>query len=186
MQNDDKFNELQENFNLEKKDKLYSTAQGFAKNNENSSFYRDDGGKNYNQKTYKSTINFNTTMNLKNPKTQYVNTLSSNLASVRYLGISDFHSVNSLQNSSYVWSFGKSDRFVHKKPLIDSFYNVTGSFNNRSTTLGFGKKLQLKNLQGRNSPPPDTYTLNSQFENSKDSKKGKTIHEKFPLMVFNN
>jgi len=113
-----------------------------------------------------------------------VSTLSSNLGSVRYLGFSDFHSVNSLQNSSYVWSFGKSNRFAYGKPHTESFYNVSASVCNRSTTMGYGNKYELKNLQGRNSPPPNSYNFKSQFESNVDKKRGISLHERIPYVVF--
>lgn len=100
--------------------------------------------------------------------------------------MSPFKSTNSLQNSIYSWSFSKTGRFdgMYKKPISDSIYSIPEGRNFRYTTQGFGKRSEIKNHAGRNSPPPNAYNIKSCFEKSVEHKKGVLLLEKVPPIVI--
>jgi hypothetical protein len=112
-------------------------------------------------------------------------TNSINLNNPRYLGMSEYQSSNSLQNSTYVWSFPKSHRFSggYKNAITDTIYNLPEHKNERYTTQGYGKRTELLTAQGRNSPPPNTYRIKSFIDLNFQNKKGMSIHEKVAELV---
>lgn len=99
--------------------------------------------------------------------------------------MSPYKSSNSLQNSVYSWSFSKTGRFdgLYKKPTSDSMYCVPEGKSSRFTSQGYGKRYEIKNVAGHNSPPPNTYKLKSCFEKSIDQRKGALLLEKYPKIV---
>jgi hypothetical protein len=126
------------------------------------------GGKNKTQ----SAFNFTTT--------------SQFMISPRLMGISQFQSTNSLQNSIHVCSFTKSDRFnggVYKKPLSDSMYNLPETKSQRYTTPGYGHRGELSPATGTNSPPPNKYFIKSRFDMNMEKKKGPIILGKINGLV---
>jgi len=109
-----------------------------------------------------------------------------NINNQRKFGMSPFKSTNSLQNSVYSYGFPKTRRFdgMYKKPISDSIYSIPENRSFRYTTLGFGKRLELKTKAGRNSPPPNTYNIKSCFEKSVEHRKGVLLLEKVPSIVI--
>ena len=105
-----------------------------------------------------------------------LNILNNNIGNVRYPGFSEFTSENSLQNSSYCWSFTKDNRFKRKQPLNHSIYNIPSFRSTRYTTFGIGLRKTLKEFNSRgNSPSPDTYHIKSIFDFNKERSKGFSI-----------
>jgi len=102
--------------------------------------------------------------------------------------MSPYMSSNSLQNSIYSWSFGKTGRFNgnYQKPISDNIYCIPEGKSSRFTSQGFGKRHEIKNISGRCSPPPNSYFLKSCFEKSVEHKKGAIILEKCPPIVREN
>lgn len=94
--------------------------------------------------------------------------------------MSPFKSTNSLQNSVYSWSFSRTGRFdgMYKKPISDSMYSIPEGKSCRYTSQGFGKRIELKNQTGRNSPPPNSYLIKSCFDKSVEHRKGALLLEK--------
>lgn len=99
--------------------------------------------------------------------------------------MSPFKSSNSLQNSIYSFSFCKLGRFdgLYKKPHTDNIYNIPEKKNMRFTSQGFGKRYDLIGLNGKYTPPPNSYNLKSCFERNIEDKKGPLILEKFSQIV---
>lgn len=111
---------------------------------------------------------------------------SMNPLNPRLLGISEYQSSNSLQNSSYVWSFTKSDRFlggVYSRPLTDSMYKMPESKIGRYTTPGHGERKDLRPIKGKNSPPPNSYFIKTCFDVNLEKKKGPKILDKLLGLV---
>ena len=102
--------------------------------------------------------------------------LTNNIGNCRYPGFSQFQSENSFQNSSYCWSFSKKTRFTNKRLLNQSIYNLPSMRTTRFTTFGVGpRKTMLSFHSAGNSPSPDTYHVESQFEFNKRKKKGASL-----------
>lgn len=101
--------------------------------------------------------------------------------------MSPYKSSSSLQNSVYSWSFSKSGRFdgLYKKPISDSIYCIPDGKNSRCASQGFGKRIEIKNRAGQNSPAPNTYKIISCFDSSVEHKKGAVLLEKYPPIVLN-
>ena len=107
----------------------------------------------------------------------------------RYLGYSNFQSSNSLQNSSYIWSFPKTERYKRKDYLKynDNIYNIPDLKNTRSTNLGYGSRLNFTTRYIlKNSPSPATYHLKSLFEINLMKKKGPIMTSKPSFSWRNN
>ncbi len=135
--------------------------------------------------------NFKPSLDLRSKfKTQSIfhsTTSSQNFPNARLLGISEYQSSNSLQNSSYVWSFTKSNRFlggVYRRPLTDSIYKLPDSKNGRFTTPGYGERRDLRPTRGKNSPPPNSYLIKTCFDVNLEKRKGAKILDKIPLLVI--
>ena len=90
--------------------------------------------------------------------------LSNNVNNVRYPGFSEFQSQNTMQNSSYCWSFPKTTRFNDgKKVLNPTMYTLPSILSKRTTSMGFGeRKVFPVNKYGN--PSPDTYNLRTVFD----------------------
>lgn len=101
--------------------------------------------------------------------------------------MSPYKSTSSLQNSVYSWSFAKTGRFdgLYKKPTSDSMYLIPDGKSSRFTSQGFGRRADMKNPAGQNSPPPNTYQIKSCFERSVEHCKGAVLLEKIPSIVIN-
>jgi hypothetical protein len=72
---------------------------------------------------------------------------------------------------------------MYKKPISDSMYSIPEGKSCRYTSQGFGKRIELKNHAGRNSPPPNTYNIKSCFDKSIEHRKGALLLEKNPPIV---
>lgn len=119
-----------------------------------------------------------------------ISAVSLNFNNRRLMGISEYQSSNSLRNSSYVWSFTRSDRFtggVYKRPATDSIYKLPDTRSIRFTNQGYGERKDLRPTAGNNSPPPNQYFIRSCFEDNLIKKKGPSILDKIPgLVQLNN
>jgi hypothetical protein len=112
--------------------------------------------------------------------------VSLNFNNRRLMGISEYQSSNSLRNSSYVWSFTRSDRFsggVYKRSATDSIYKLPDTRSERFTIQGYGERKDLRPVPGNNSPPPNRYFIRSCFEENLVKKKGPSILDKIPGLV---
>jgi len=100
--------------------------------------------------------------------------------------MSPFKSSSSLQNSVYSWSFSKTGRFngLYKTPTSDSMYSIPDVKSSRFTSLGYGKRIEIKNRAGQGSPPPNTYRIISCFDKSVENRKGAVMLEKCPAIVI--
>lgn len=167
--------------------KLYKSGEIHRSNRDNSTFYDDENLK-LNKRSNRTSYEFNSGKKPKKTQSMFFSTISQNLNNVRLPGMSEFQSTNSMQNSSYIWTFSKAHRFssVYKRPATDSIYTVPDWKSGRYTTQGFGNKYDLRPLQGRNSPPPNTYRIKSCFEINAEKKKGPLIHNKIPGLVNTN
>lgn len=99
----------------------------------------------------------------------------SNIKNPRNYGMSENHSAKSLQNSVNAQSFTKSDRFAftYKKPIVDNYYQVNDLYSKRSTSLGYGNKIDFRFLVKNCSPSPNTYNLPSTLRKGSVSIKGR-------------
>ena len=105
-----------------------------------------------------------------------LNILNNNIGNVRYPGFSEFISENSLQNSSYCWSFTRDRRFKIKQPYTHSIYSIPSFRSTKYTTFGIGLRKTLKEFNSRgDSPSPDTYHIKSIFDFNKERSKGFSI-----------
>ncbi len=99
--------------------------------------------------------------------------------------MSPYKSSSSLQNSVHSWSFSKTGRFygLYKRPASDSMYSIPVAKSSRFTSQGFGRRIDLKNPAGQNSPPPNSYRIKSCFDQSLEHRKGAVLLEKTPPIV---
>ena len=104
-----------------------------------------------------------------------LNVLMNNIGNCRYPGFSEFQSENSLQNSSYCWSFTKEERFKTNNSLTQSMYNSPGIRTTRTTTFGIGERKTFPYKKREYLPSPDTYSLTSIFDMNIKKKKGASI-----------
>lgn len=106
----------------------------------------------------------------------------NNFLNERKLGISQYQSANTYQNSVPTISFAKSERFkfLYKKLENESIYDINSLSNKRTTTQGYGKKWNFLKLL-KNTPAPTDYNLPSFGINTN---KGKTMSLKIPIKVF--
>lgn len=75
--------------------------------------------------------------------------------------------------SKQLYSFSKANRFesTREPPCHKAFYDIKkGAFSNRSTSFGYGNKLDLTNREPV--PPVGKYELNSQFVYNRDKHRG--------------
>lgn len=80
-------------------------------------------------------------------------------------GFSQNISVNTLRNAHAHWSFPKAERFERIRPNnTASMVNLPSTLHSKSSSFGFGDKQGLKCIVGRDSPPPTTYRLKSNFD----------------------
>lgn len=103
--------------------------------------------------------------------------LDKNLGNERYPGFSQYHSSNSLQNSSYCYTIPKDKRIKDSgfKKLNDNIYNIPDNKSIRFTTLGYGQRGNHFNSREKNSPSPDSYKIISVFDYNKKHNKGYSI-----------
>ena len=102
--------------------------------------------------------------------------LDKNISNTRYPGFSQFHSPNSLQNSSYCYTIPRDIRIKDKgfKKLNDNIYNIPDNKSNRYTILGFGQRINNFGSK-ENFPSPHNYIINSLFDYNLKHNKGSTI-----------
>lgn len=87
--------------------------------------------------------------------------------------LSDNASYSSIGKSSIHWSFSKAKRFRHKSMLdCPELLELPSTLEKRSTTFGFGKRMDLVNVTGKDAPSADKYTIPSCFDTEK---KGPTM-----------
>ena len=101
-----------------------------------------------------------------------------NVGNCRYPGFSEYQSQNTLQNSSYQWSFPKSMRFNNGiRSLNPSMYILPTLSSNRTTSFGIGDRTSFKpNRNMVNNPSPDTYHLKTDVDLN-------LMHRKGPIML---
>ena len=107
--------------------------------------------------------------------------LSKNINNRRYLGFSEFLSSNSLQNSSYIWSFPKTERSKKKDflKLNDNIYTIPDFKTTRSTNLGYGTKSDFTSSSDQKyMPSPATYNIKSLFDINLIKRKGPIMTSK--------
>lgn len=111
-----------------------------------------------------------------------------NINNKRYLGFSEYLSSNTLQNSSYVWSFPKTERSRRKDflKLNDNIYNIPDFKTTRSTNLGYGSRAIFNTLNSKYTPSPATYNLKSLFDINLIKKKGPIMTNKPKFILINN
>lgn len=90
--------------------------------------------------------------------------ITNNVNNPRYLGFSKYQSENSLQNSSYCWSFPKENRFSLTKTVTDKMYVLPQLTSTRKSGIGIGERKDLRPKLGAFSPPPNSYKIRSCFE----------------------
>ncbi len=117
-----------------------------------------------------------------------LNVLSKNINNRRYLGFSQFQSSNTLQNSSYIWSFPKTQRTRRKDYMKynDNIYNIPDFKTTRTTNLGYGIRKIFNNIKRKDEPSPASYTIKSLFEYNLDKKKGPIMTNKPKFSWKNN
>ena len=99
--------------------------------------------------------------------------VSHNLGNCRYPGFSEFTSENCLQNSSYIWSFPKENRFIHgRKLLSQAIYNLPSMKMTRSTAFGYGNRKVFRTDSNFFDPSPDTYHLKTDVDLNIAHRKG--------------
>ncbi|CAG9315241.1 unnamed protein product [Blepharisma stoltei] len=83
------------------------------------------------------------------------------------------------------WSFCKADRFSKDRHTkYPSYFILPSTLEKRSTSFGYGKRWEPFNPKGRDSPSPDTYSINTSFnllEKKGYSMKGKVDSSKFKI-----
>lgn len=106
--------------------------------------------------------------------------LLRNVNNKRYMGFSEFHSANSLQNSSYIWTFPKDQRMNIKDylKLNDNIYNIPDNKMTRTTTLGYGKRKDFLRVYEKDNPSPAVYNQKSLFDINIIKKKGSSMTNK--------
>lgn len=116
---------------------------------------------------------------------QSLQVLSKNIDNKRYLGFSNFLSSNTLQNSSYIWSFPKSERTKRKDflKLNDNIYNIPDFKTTRSTSLGYGSRINFTSMYNQKTPSCATYNIKSLFDINLIKRKGPTMTSK-PKFIF--
>lgn len=104
--------------------------------------------------------------------------VSNNIKNVRYLGFSEYHSNSSLQNSSYCYSFPKEKRFINYNTVTDKMYNLPQVISFRKTGMGIGLRKDRRPKIGACSPPPDTYSIPTCFDENISHKRGIAFGDK--------
>lgn len=87
------------------------------------------------------------------------------LSSLSQGGFSQNISANTLRNHHPQWSFSKGNRFKNLK--IDNSAKMLllpSTLNVKTSTFGFGDRNGLKQIYGKDSPPPTLYRSRSQFD----------------------
>ena len=76
---------------------------------------------------------------------------------------------STIGKDSVRWSFSKASRF-RKKMLNDcpEMVELPSTLEKRSTSFGFGKRYELVNTRGKDSPSPNVYKIRSCFESEKN------------------
>jgi hypothetical protein len=110
--------------------------------------------------------------------------ISQNVSSVRLMGYSEYQSSNTLRNSSYVWSFSKSNRFKYNKPVTDTIYKLPDTKSEKYATQGIGGRKDLRPVPGNSSPPCNTYYIKTCFDENVGHKRGPSLYEKAHELVI--
>lgn len=106
--------------------------------------------------------------------------LKKHTGNPRYLGFSPYLSQNVLQNSSYMYSFPKGNRFRNtKKDNTSTFYNLPSLKMTRFTTQGYGNRSGLISIYGKGCPSPDRYHLKTSVDYNLNHKKGALLLERY-------
>lgn len=107
--------------------------------------------------------------------------LLNNLGNVRYLGLSEFHSEHSFQNSSPIWSFTKDPRFKNNSSAMfnGNYYDLKPLQSNISTSFSKAKRVTLKHNLLERSPSPQEYTFRGLAEDNIAKGKGTSFIGKF-------
>lgn len=111
--------------------------------------------------------------------------LLNNIGNVRYLGLSEFHSEHSFQNSSPIWSFTKNPRFKKNHSVIynGNYYNLKPLQSNISTSFSKAKRVTLKHKFLERSPSPQEYTFRGLVEENIAKGKGISFNGKFATII---
>lgn len=105
--------------------------------------------------------------------------LLNNLGNVRYLGLSEFHSEHSFQNSSHIWSFPKTPRFKNPRSYMNAFfYNLKPLQSNISTSFSKAKRIPLTHKMFERSPSPQAYSIKGLAEDNISKGKGTSFINK--------
>mmetsp|Transcript_5085 Transcript_5085/g.9464 ORF Transcript_5085/g.9464 Transcript_5085/m.9464 type:complete len:203 (+) Transcript_5085:36-644(+) len=68
-------------------------------------------------------------------------------------------------SAKQLFSFPKADRFTKpSKDINEAFYNSPNSLEKRTTSFGYGNKYDFTKERGRDIPPPNAYTMPSDFD----------------------
>lgn len=87
--------------------------------------------------------------------------IEKNLTNPRNYGISDIQSTSSLRNSSKPISFSKEKRFKfsYKNAVTDNFYDIQSIKSHKTTSFGYGNRVDMRYIKGKGVPSPDTYNI---------------------------
>ena len=109
--------------------------------------------------------------------------LLNNLGNVRYLGLSEFQSEHSFQNSSPIWSFTRNPRFKDKTSSVfnGNFYDLKPLQSNISTSFSKAKRVTLKHQLLERSPSPQEYTFKGLAEDNISKGKGISFNGKYAM-----
>ena len=79
-------------------------------------------------------------------------------------------SAMTLRTGNVSFTFGKAQRFFHRRVETQDLVGVLPStLNARTTSFGFGNRWTPINLTGKDSPPPNTYEIQSGFDTTHKS-----------------
>lgn len=109
--------------------------------------------------------------------------VSSNIKNVRYLGFSEYYSNNSLQNSSYCYSFPQTKRFITYDTVTDKIYDVPQVISYRKAGIGIGLRKDRRPKVGACSPPPDTYSIPTCFDDNLSHRRGNILGDKLEKKI---
>ena len=93
--------------------------------------------------------------------------------------ISLFQSAFSLQNSTFKYSFPKSNRFIDIIPTNDVIYNLPTEPSRKAASIGYGCKTELADKSAKNIPSVNDYTITSIFDQNLKEKRGCPIAKKY-------
>ena len=109
--------------------------------------------------------------------------LFHNLGNCRYLGLSEFHSIYSMQHSSYIWSFTKTGRFKDKNSLLNNnIYNIKPLASSKSSSFPRAKRVTLKQKVVEMTPSPQDYNCKGTIEDNLSKQKGILFKKPNPIL----